>query len=269
MTRSTMELFDLTGQTAVISGGGGLLGPVFAKALLDAGASVFLLDANEEGLKKSVEHLSEAKPVHLDITNENMVEKSINKISDVSILINAAAVNPKFEPDETGQIKNAGAFSSYSLENWQRSLDVNLTGTFLVTRAVCKSMEKRGSGSIVNVASHYGMRGPDQRIYKDKNGNQTFFKPIDYSVTKAGIFGFTRALAAYYRDTSIRVNSLSPGGAFNNHDDHFTEQYSARTILGRMAEPDEYRGAILFLCSDASSYMTGANLVVDGGWTAL
>jgi len=130
-------------------------------------------------------------------------------------------------------------------------------------------MEKRGSGSIVNVASHYGMRGPDQRIYKDKNGNQTFFKPIDYSVTKAGIFGFTRALAAYYRDTSIRVNSLSPGGAFNNHDDHFTEQYSARTILGRMAEPDEYRGAILFLCSDASSYMTGANLVVDGGWTAL
>jgi NAD(P)-dependent dehydrogenase (short-subunit alcohol dehydrogenase family) len=269
MSTSTLDLFRLTGRRALITGGGGLLGPVFAAALCDAGAEVHLLDASADGLARAASRLGRVETRVLDITDEAAVEGAVTEIGRVDILVNAAAVNPKFEPDDSGAVRNAGAFTSYSLANWQRSMDVNLTGAFLVTRAVCRAMEEAGQGAIVNIASHYGMRGPDQRIYRDADGRQEFFKPVDYSVTKAGILGFTKALAAYYRGTEIRVNALTPGGAFNGHDDTFVENYAARTVLGRMAEPDEYRGAILFLCSDASSYMTGTNLVVDGGWTAL
>jgi 2-deoxy-D-gluconate 3-dehydrogenase len=269
MSTSTLDLFRLTGRRALITGGGGLLGPVFAAALRDAGAEVHLLDANRDGLERAAARLDGVETWVLDITDEAAVEAAITKIGRADILINAAAVNPKFEPAENGAVRNAGAFTSYSLENWQRSMDVNLTGAFLVTRAVCRAMEQVGHGVIVNIASHYGLRGPDQHIYRDAAGRQDFFKPVDYSVTKAGMLGFTKALATYYRGTKIRVNVLTPGGAFNGHDHTFVENYAARTVLGRMAEPDEYRGAILFLCSDASSYMTGANLVVDGGWTAL
>ncbi|MEK9942852.1 MAG: SDR family oxidoreductase, partial [Gammaproteobacteria bacterium] len=122
--------------------------------------------------------------------------------------------------------------------------------------------------SIINLASTYGLTGPDQRLYDTDKPNR-FFKPVDYSVTKAGVIGFTKALAAYYRETGVRVNCLSPGGAFNNHDAKFSENYAARTIMGRMANPSEYGAAIVFLASAASSYMTGSNLVIDGGWTAL
>jgi 2-deoxy-D-gluconate 3-dehydrogenase len=269
MSNATLSLFDLTGRRALITGGGGLLGPVFAAALRDAGAAVTLVDVDAAGLARAGERLQGVATQVLDITDEGAVAAAVDALGDVDILINAAAVNPKFEPDETGGVRNKGAFSSYSLANWRQSLNVNLTGAFLVTRAVCCGMERSGRGAVVNIASHYGMRGPDQRIYRDTEGRQDFFKPVDYSVTKAGMLGFTQALAAYYRDTGIRVNAMTPGGAFNGHGDTFVANYSARTILGRMAEPDEYRGAILFLCSDASSYMTGANLVVDGGWTAL
>ncbi|MEK9643934.1 MAG: SDR family oxidoreductase [Alphaproteobacteria bacterium] len=269
MSGSTLDLFDLSGRRAIITGGGGLLGPVFAEALLDAGADACLVDANPDGLAQAASRLGGARTRVLDITDEKAVGETIAEAGPADILINAAAVNPKFEPDETGAVRNAGEFTGYSLENWRRSMDVNLTGAFLVTRAVCRGMEEKGRGAIVNIASHYGLRGPDQRIYRNAEGRQDFFKPADYSVTKAGILGFTKSLAAYYRDTEIRVNALTPGGAFNGHDETFARNYAARTILGRMARPDEYRGAILFLCSDASSYMTGANLVVDGGWTAL
>lgn len=269
MTGPTMDLFNLSGRRAIITGGGGLLGPVFGAALREAGADVVLVDANADGLARAAASIEGSTACVLDITDEHAVGKAIVEFGPADILINAAAVNPKFEPDETGSVRNAGAFTSYSLENWQRSMDVNLTGAFLVTQAVCRGMEQTGRGAIVNVASHYGLRGPDQRIYRKADGRQEFFKPVDYSVTKAGMLGFTKSLAAYYRGTEIRVNALTPGGAFNGHDDVFVENYSARTILGRMARPDEYRGAILFLCSDASSYMTGSNLVVDGGWTAM
>jgi len=267
--RHTLNLFNLTGARALVTGGAGLLGPVFGQALADAGATVVLIDKNADGLARSAATIEGATPLVLDITDEAAVETAVAKHGRIDILINAAAVNPKFEADSSGTARDDGAFTSYPLENWQRSMDVNLTGAFLMTRAACRSMEKSGCGTIVNIASHYGLRGPDQRIYRDADGNQNFFKPVDYSVTKAGILGFTRAVATYYRGTSIRVNALTPGGAINGHDAAFVEQYAARTVLGRMAEPDEYRGAILFLCSEASSYMTGANLIVDGGWTAL
>ena len=119
------------------------------------------------------------------------------------------------------------------------------------------------------MCSTYGLVGPDQSIYKDEEDVQLFYKPVDYSVTKAGLLGFTRALAAMYKGTGIRVNALTPGGAFNDHTSAFVEKYAGRTILGRMADPTEYGGAIVFLCSSASSYMTGSNLIFDGGWTAI
>ena len=163
--------------------------------------------------------------------------------------------------------KHSNAFEEYPLQNWQASLHVNLTGTFLATQAAVQQMLKQGSGVVVNICSTYGLAGPDQRIYQ-REGQPPEYKPVDYSVTKAGILGFTRYLAAYYGDRNIRVNALSPGGVYNQHDEEFAQAYSARAILGRMANIDEMNGAMLFLCSDASSYMTGSNLIVDGGWTA-
>jgi 2-deoxy-D-gluconate 3-dehydrogenase len=185
--------------------------------------------------------------------------------------VTSAAVDPKVD-GAGGVAGGEQGFPSYPLACWQESLLVNLTGTFLVAQAAASVMERqdggRGRGSIVTIASTYGMTGPDQRLYVD-GGVQRSFKPLDYPTTKSGVIGFTRALAAYYRETGIRANSLTPGGAFNGQDPAFVERYASRTILGRMADPAEYRAAIAFLCSDASSYMTGANLVVDGGWTAL
>ncbi len=162
---------------------------------------------------------------------------------------------------------NIALHETYPLEAWQQSLDVNLSGAFLASQAVVGQMLKQGGGVIVNICSTYGLVGPDQRIYQ-RDGKQKEYKPVDYSVTKAGILGLTRYLAAYYGRQNIRVNALTPGGVANEQDEEFKQAYSARTVLGRMANNDEMNAAMLFLASDASSYMTGANLVVDGGWTA-
>jgi 2-deoxy-D-gluconate 3-dehydrogenase len=276
--RGTRELFDLTGRRAIVTGGAGLLGRRFAAALVDLGATTYVLDRVPDLAAKVAEELShgdeagEANALVCDITDEADVDRAIGEVASggpIDILVNSAAVDPKAEAASAASTTLADAgFADYPLGAWQRSMDVNLTGTFLVTRAVCRVMERNATpGAIVNISSTYALAGPDQRIYERADGTRSF-KPLDYSVTKAGLLGFTRALAAHYRGTGIRVNALTPGGAFNEHDDEFVAAYSARTMLGRMARPDEYRGAIGFLCSDASSYMTGANLVVDGGWTA-
>ena len=276
--RGTRELFDLTGRRAIVTGGAGLLGRRFAAALVDLGAEVHLLDRDGDAAAKAAGELTgpvAAQAVACDITDEADVDRAIGAIADggpIDALVNSAAVDPKADT-ATSTLADAG-FTDYPLAAWRRSMDVNLTGTFLVTRAVCRVMEGQGDGdapvgrgAIVNISSTYGLAGPDQRIYQRADGTRSF-KPLDYSVTKAGMLGLTRALAAHYAGTEIRVNALTPGGAFNEHDDEFVAAYSSRTMLGRMAQPDEYRGAIAFLCSDASSYMTGANLIVDGGWTA-
>lgn len=273
-------LNDLTGKVALVTGGGGLLGGAFVEGLAAAGAQVFSIDISEAALKRRIDAYPDAirdrvEPVAVDITDEQAIEAAVSAIKDrfgaPKILINSAAVDPKFEGQASVEAPS-GAFTSYPVELWKRSLDVNLTGAFLTTRAVCRHMEQADGGVIVNIASTYGIVGPDQRLYaqdEEPGSPQKFFKPVDYSTTKAGILGFTRALAAYYAGTKIRVNALTPGGTYNGNPDDFVLRYSSRTISRRMAAPSDYIGAIVFLCSDASSYMTGGNLVVDGGWTAL
>lgn len=274
MTSPTLALFDMTGRNAIVTGGAGLLGRQFADGLADAGAMVFLVDLPGPRLDGVVAELARrhgprVRAIAADITVEAAAEKAVAQVAaegGVHALVNSAAIDAKFETGPGGTDPDNGAFPSYSPSKWSRSLVVNLTGTFLMTRAATRAMEATGKGAVVNISSTYGLAGPDQRIYEA--GDLPFFKPVDYATTKAGVLGFTRAVAAYYRGTSIRVNALVPGGALNNHDPKFVDAYASRTIMGRMAMKEEYRAPILFLCSDASSYMTGASLVVDGGWTA-
>jgi len=270
------EKFDLSGRVAIVTGGVGLLGSEFCKTLAEAGATVAVVDLNDSASQAVADTLTKsgykAQAFAVDITQPDsvnaMVENVLSAFGRIDILVNSAALDPKFDPDAMKKGITPGAFEDYPLEQWNAALNVNLTGMFLITQACVKPMLAQGKkGSIINICSTYGLNGPDQRIYI-KDGERVAFKPVYYTVTKAGVMGFTKYLAAYYAGTDIRVNALTPGGVFNNHEDYFVKNYSAKTIIGRMAEKDEMNGALLFLASDASSYMTGNNVVVDGGWTA-
>jgi len=270
------EKFNLNGRVAIVTGGVGLLGSEFCRTLAEAGASVAVLDLNAASSSATADTLTKngynALGISTDITKSDSVHSAIEKVLSafgrLDILVNSAALDPKFDPDAMKKGITPGSFEDYPLDQWNAALNVNLTGMFLMTQACVKPMIAQGKkGSIINICSTYGLNGPDQRIYI-KDGERVAFKPVYYTVTKAGVLGFTKYLAAYYAGTEIRVNALTPGGIFNDHEDYFVKNYSARTILGRMAKKDEMNGALLFLASDASSYMTGNNVVVDGGWTA-
>jgi 2-deoxy-D-gluconate 3-dehydrogenase len=269
------DKFKLTGKVAIVTGGIGLLGSEFCRTLAEAGAAVVVADLNGSAAESTAKCLQEsgysATGVSVDVTQPEstraMVNAAIRQYGRVDILVNSAAMDPKFDQAHSGE-QGANAFETYPLEAWNQALSVNLTGMFLACQAAVCPMLEQGSGSIINICSTYGLVGPDQRIYKKPGQKTQPFKPVFYSVTKAGVLGLTHYLATYYAGKNLRVNALTPGGVFNNHDESFTQNYSARTILGRMARRDEMNGALLFLASDASSYMTGSNLVVDGGWTA-
>ena len=271
-----LDKFNLKDRVAVVTGGVGLLGAEFCRTLAEAGAAVAVVDLNADSAAKVAESLSasgfRALAVPADITHfesvNTLVEKVLSAYGRLDVLVNSAALDPKFDPEAASRGIAPGSFEDYPLEQWNAALNVNLTGMFLVTQACVKPMLAQGKkGSIINICSTYGLNGPDQRIYI-KDGKRVAFKPAYYTTTKAGVMGFTKYLAAYYAGTEIRVNALTPGGVFNNHEDYFVKNYSAKTILGRMAKKDEMNGALLFLASDASSYMTGNNVIVDGGWTA-
>ena len=273
MINSTMDSFRLADRTAIVTGGAGLLGAEFSKTLAAAGASVAVLDIDRdkaEAVAAEIRSLGgKAQAVSADVTSKESLERAValtqDNLGGADILVNCAAKDPKFDPSHRQAASNA--FEDFPLHAWEEALRINLTGTFLTTQAVAPGMLERGAGTVINICSTYGLVGPDQRIYQSE-GRPARFKPVYYSVTKAGILGFTRYLAAYYAGKGIRVNALTPGGVFQGHDAEFVARYSARTLLGRMAEPNEMNAALLFLASDASSYMTGSNLVVDGGWTA-
>lgn len=270
------EKFDLTERVAIVTGSVGLLGSEFCKTLAEAGAAIAVVDLNASASQAVADTLTKsgykAQAFTVDITQPDsvnaMVENVLSAFGRLDILVNSAALDPKFDPDAVKKGITPGAFEDYPLDQWNAALNVNLTGMFLVTQACVKPMlAQNKKGSIINICSTYGLNGPDQSIYI-KDGERVAFKPVYYTVTKAGVMGFTKYLAAYYAGTDIRVNALTPGGVFNNHEEYFVKNYSAKTIIGRMAKKDEMNGALLFLASDASSYMTGNNVVVDGGWTA-
>ncbi|RCK73029.1 MAG: 3-oxoacyl-[acyl-carrier protein] reductase [Anaerolineae bacterium] len=269
---SVEDLFRLDGRVAVVTGGAGLLGAQFCRTLAEAGAAVVIADLNEQAARSIEQALSEdgliVRAVAVDVTSaasvHEMVQTTLKLFARLDILVNSAALDPKFDPQHGGHEQG---FEHYPLEAWNQALAVNLTGAFLCCQAVIPPMLEQGRGVIVNLASIYALTAPDQRLYQ-RPGKAVQYKPAYYPVTKAGVLALTAYLAAYYGEKNIRVNALSPGGVYNGHDEDFVRAYSARTMLGRMARKEDLNGALLFLASDASAYMTGANLVVDGGWSA-
>ena len=264
------DMFSLKDKVAVVTGALGLLGRNHCIALCEAGASVVVADMHEQKCTDfATKYLENSIGVYLDVTRKESILELMNivlqKYGRIDILVNNAAINDMFEDPKAAT--DQSKFENYPLELWQQSIDVNLTGVFLCSQVIGPQMVEQKNGSIINIASTYGVTAPDQSIYIDQQGSQSFFKPPAYSVTKGGVIILTKYLAAYWGTTGVRVNTLTPGGIKNAQNDFFIKNYSSKTPLGRMAEPTDYQGAIVFLASDASAYMTGANLIVDGGWT--
>ena len=271
MENNSLELFSLKNKVAIVTGALGLIGKNHCIALSEAGANVVVSDLDEVKCKNFASSLpTKSIGIGVDITSKSSVQNirdiSLIEFGKIDVLINNAAINDMFENPQSAAEQSM--FENYPLEMWQKSFDVNVTGTFLCSQVIGTVMAKAGKGSIINIASTYGLVGPDQSIYKKPDDTQSFYKSPAYPATKGAIVNFTRFLAAYWGNKGVRVNTLTPGGVENKQDDYFIKNYSAKTPLGRMAQPTDYKGAIIFLASDASSYMTGANLIVDGGWTA-
>ncbi|MGH7506619.1 MAG: SDR family oxidoreductase [Longimicrobiales bacterium] len=271
-------LFDVRDRVVVVTGALGQLGRQFTLALVRRGARVAVLDlelsedavagafARDSGDQALRERLL---PVAADVTSRESLEAALREIREhwetPFALINNAGIDA---PPGAAAAEN-GPFETYPEQAWDRVLDVNLKGVVLCCQVFGGAMAEAGRGSIVNIGSIYGLVSPDQRIYDyRRRGGEPFFKPVAYSASKSGVLNLTRYLATYWAPRGVRVNTVTFAGVFNDQDAGFLEAYCARVPLGRMARPDEYEGAIVFLCSDASGYMTGANLVIDGGFTA-
>jgi NAD(P)-dependent dehydrogenase (short-subunit alcohol dehydrogenase family) len=262
--------FSLKNKSAIVTGALGLLGMQHCFALKEAGASVIVCDQDEIKCRQFAAELgNNSIGVAADITDYSSIKHLLKTVlanfDSVDILVNNAAINDKFE--NTENVAELSKFENYPLEMWEASLKANITGMFICCQVIGSEMANRKSGSIINVASTYGIVAPDQTLYKDKEGNQHFYKTASYPTTKGAVISFTRYLASYWGNKGVRVNALSPGGVENSQDQFFVENYSKRTPLGRMAKSCDYKGSLIFLASDASNYMTGANLVVDGGFT--
>jgi NAD(P)-dependent dehydrogenase (short-subunit alcohol dehydrogenase family) len=271
-----MKRFDLTGRNAVITGGAGLLGVEHAAALLEVGATVVLTDIDEASLEKARAALSrdaESSRVLtrvMNVASLDTIAATARELTEagrrVDILINNAAIDPKVEGkdglSETSRLEN------FRLEQWDLQLKVGLTGAFLCSQVFGGAMARDGSGGVIlNIASDLSVFSPDQRLYRQDGLPEELqpVKPVTYSVIKTGLIGLTRYLATYWAERGVRCNALSPGGIFNGQGEDFVRRLTTLIPLGRMAARDEYRAAVQFLCSDASSYLNGQNIVMDGG----
>jgi NAD(P)-dependent dehydrogenase (short-subunit alcohol dehydrogenase family) len=267
--------FDLAGKIAVITGGAGLLGEHHARAIAAGRGIPLLIDIAGVRVTETATRLSEELNLNVggyaaDVTKPNEIKRVLAEVLQrygrVDILINNAASNPKVEGAEPASFSR---FESFSLDQWNLELAVGISGAFICCQVFGTEMARRGSGVIVNVSSDLGLIAPDQRIYRVPNMPENLqpVKPVTYSVVKSALLGLTRYLATYWVASGVRVNAICPGGVGNGQPDEFVTRLTNLIPMGRMARADEYQGAILFLCSDASSYMTGATLVVDGGRT--
>ncbi|MDJ0691159.1 MAG: SDR family oxidoreductase [Xenococcaceae cyanobacterium MO_188.B32] len=264
--------YDLTDKTALITGAAGLLGVEHAAALAAVGAKVVLTDINEAALQKAAEKLqnefdaNQILAYNMDVTaltSIKAVQEQLNANGGVDILINNAAIDPKVKQDNS--LLETSRFERFPLEQWNFQLNVGLTGAFLCSQVFGTAMAQRGTGVILNIASDLSVIAPDQRLYRRGPEEQQPVKPVTYSVIKTALVGLTRYLATYWAERGVRVNALSPGGIYNNQGEEFVTRLTNLIPMGRMAERDEYRGVVQFLCSDASRYLTGQNIIVDGG----
>ncbi len=274
------NLFDLNGKVALITGAGGLLGPKHAEALIEYGAKVIMTDWHEDRVIEKANELNKmygegsAIPFFMDVTNKESIDKVMDVVYNelnlkIDILINNAAKDPKVKKGD-GNLKPDSRFEGMSFDYWNEGINAAVNGTFLVTQSVTnKMLENNTKGVVLNISSDLGVIAPDQRIYR-KEGipeDEQNVKPITYSAAKWAVIGMTKYLGVYFAQKNIRINALSPTGVYNNHPEEFVKKLSNIIPMGRMANIDEYKGAIVFLCSDASSYMTGENIVIDGGKT--
>ena len=270
----TQDIFSLDGRVIVVTGGLGQLGRQFARAIAERGGRAAVFD--QAGADASAAEALwgplagdciEVWPV--DVTQRESIEAGLRAVNQrwgaPHGLVNNAALD---SPPDAPAAEN-GPFETYPAESWDRVMEVNAKGVFLCCQAAGGQMAENGRGSIINIASTYGLVSPDQRIYayREKDG-APFYKPVAYAASKSALLNLTRYLATYWAGKNVRVNTLTFAGVFNGQDQQFLDGYCAHVPLGRMARADEYNGAVIFLLSDASAYMTGSNLVIDGGWTA-
>lgn len=265
------NLFSLQGKIAIVTGAGGLLGKQHCIALAEAGAHVVAADLDRVEIEQFPTILHDKlSSVKLDVTDtaslSSVRERIVSQFGTIDIVVNNAAINDMVEKRDNHV---QGTFEDYPLYLWKRVLDVNVTGVFLCCQYFGSIMEKKASGTIINIASTYGVVAPDQSIYLKKNGERLMWKSPVYPTSKGAVIQFTKYLAAYWASKNIRVNCLSPGGVFANQDQEFVDNYARKTPMGRMANSDDYQGTLVFLASDASAYLTGANIIVDGGWTII
>lgn len=267
------NIFDLTGKTALITGAGGLLGPKHAEAVVEWGGFVIITDHHSDRAKARSEEINEkygkscSSWHYMDVTNKASIVEVVDAYEKIDILINNAAKDPKVKKEQG--LTPDSRFETMTEDYWREGIDAAINGTFLCSQVVGNKMLSHGGGVILNISSDLGVIAPDQRIYR-KDGipdDLQNVKPITYSAAKWAIVGMTKYLAVYFAKSNIRVNALSPTGVFNDHPPGFVEKLSNIIPMGRMAHIDEYKGAVVFMCSDASSYMTGENLVIDGGKT--
>lgn len=271
------DKFKITGKVCVITGGAGLLGQKHAEAVIEGEGIPILLDISEVALNNAQTNLKKQYPsaeigvYRVDITKQSELEKVrdalVKKYGRIDVLINNAANNPKVEDkgDNFGNIR----FDNFPLEIWNADILVGLTGAFLCAKVFGMVMEQSKSGVVLNISSDLGIIAPDQRIYRKEgleDAEQTI-KPVTYSVIKHGLLGLTKYLATYWADKGIRVNAVCPGGIYNGQDEQFLAKLTNLIPMGRMADKDEYKATVLYLISDASSYMTGSTIIVDGGRT--